>query len=754
MAQDTTIPAGGGMPGATGCEREPIHIPGSIQPHGILLVVDPDARTLLQASENAGKILSGAVEAALGRPLESVLVEGAQDLVADLDSRVPGRGTAILRMVGVDGALFNAIAHRSEGLIVLELEETDAAEHGSLDALYPQIREFVDTLQMLPTVGALNEKAAEQVRRLTGFDRVLIYRFDDQWNGTVVAEDRNEALPSYLDLRFPAADIPAQARELYRLNRLRLIPNAQYRPVPILPGENPKTGRPIDLSFSVLRSVSPVHLQYMKNMGTPASMSISIVDDGRLWGLISCHNATPRHVPAHVRTACDFLGQIVAMQVGAKVRSEDAAQRVARHAIESRLLSFMAGEARFIDGLTRHADDLMALADAEGAAVVFDDTFALLGNCPREEQVREIVAWLSRTQPHDEVFRTDSLASLMPGAEAFADRASGLLAVSVSQLHPSYLIWFRPEVVRTVSWGGDPRKGEAAGTEQLTPRRSFEMWKETVRQRSLPFTTAEIDTAGSLRNAIVGIVMRKAEEMAQLTEELKRSNKELEAFSYSVSHDLRAPFRHIVGFAEFLKEHEAIADDQRAQRYVDTIIEAAFSAGRLVDDLLGFSQMGRASLAPIRVDMNKLVDEVRRMLRPEIGDRTIKWQVADLSPAVADPSFLRSVWQNLISNAIKYTRDAKDVVIEIGSEPGNGETVYFVRDNGVGFDMAYVDKLFGVFQRLHRVEDYEGSGIGLANVRRIVERHGGRTWAEGEVGRGATFYFSLPDPAKESTWPN
>jgi light-regulated signal transduction histidine kinase (bacteriophytochrome) len=256
------------------------------------------------------------------------------------------------------------------------------------------------------------------------------------------------------------------------------------------------------------------------------------------------------------------------------------------------------------------------------------------------------------------------------------------------------------------------------------------------------------DGARDLRNAIVGIVLRKAEEMADLAAELERSNKELESFSYSVSHDLRAPFRHIVGFAELLRESAGGLDDTQ-RRYVDTIIESAFSAGRLVDDLLSFSQMGRASLLPIAVEVNRLVQDVRRTLAPDTEGRAIDWRISDLGTAHADPVMLRLVFQNLLSNAIKYTRSRQPAVIEIGAERRPGEVMFFVRDNGVGFDMAYVGKLFGVFQRLHRVEDYEGTGIGLANVRRIVERHGGRAWAEGTLDKGATFYFSLPDLAHQ-----
>ncbi|MDF2973273.1 MAG: ATPase, partial [Microvirga sp.] len=266
------------------------------------------------------------------------------------------------------------------------------------------------------------------------------------------------------------------------------------------------------------------------------------------------------------------------------------------------------------------------------------------------------------------------------------------------------------------------------GTARLHPRRSFEIWKETVQERSLPWDRTEIEAVRELRHAIVGIVLRRAEELAAVSDELRRSNKELEAFSYSVSHDLRAPFRHIVGYSELLKKQEGSDLSEKGRRYIDTIIDSAYTAGTLVDNLLRFSQMGRTALKPRRIDMHRLVDEIRQQLTVHLADRRIEWVIGDLPEVTADPVLIRLVFENLLDNAVKYTRPREKARIEIGSARKNGETIFFVRDNGVGFDMKYIDKLFGVFQRLHRMEDFEGTGIGLANVRRIVERHGGRAW--------------------------
>ncbi|MDH7639529.1 ATP-binding protein [Sphingomonas oryzagri] len=721
------------------CEREPIHVPGSIQPHGALFVID-GAGVVRKAA--IGALAEGLVEGdPIGRDLADLLPEEARKTIAALDSRlVAGRGPEHLCFLRTAAGAFHFVAHRSGNDIIVELERALGDEPGSFDEVYPDVRAFLDAVQRTEGVQALAELAAREVRRITGLDRALIYRFDAEWNGAVIAEDNGGRLPVYLDLRWPASDIPAQARELYRINRLRLIADADYEPAPIGPD-----GGDVDLTYSVLRSVSPVHLEYMRNMETMASMSISLLSGDRLWGLISCHHLDPVRVPYHVRAACEFIGQVVSMQIAAHEASALAMRRDALRGVHIRLLAHMAAEDHFIDGLLSHPNDLMALTGADGAAVVAGGRCTRLGETPAETDILALVEWLSG-QDREDVFVTDSLAAEWTGGERMKDLGSGVIAMSISQVHDSYLIWFRPELVRTVSWGGDPAKRAELGPDglRLHPRKSFEIWQETVQLHARPWQEAELDASAELRVAIVDIVLRRAEEMAALSERLAAINKELEAFSYSVSHDLRAPFRHIVGYAQLLKKFEGERLSERGDRYIETIIESAISAGRLVDDLLSYSQMGRSTITPVSIDVGAMIREAQTNLTVEGERHRIEWHVGDLMAVRADPVMVRLVVQNLLENALKFSREREPAVIEVGAEVKEGDVITWVRDNGAGFDMAYVDKLFGVFQRLHREEEFEGTGIGLANVKRIVERHGGRVWAEGEPDRGATFFFALP----------
>lgn len=739
----------------TECDRELIHLPGSIQPHGVLFAINTQNLEIEQISENAETLLACPASSALGVSLTKILpCIPAEHLIQKLEI-VAKKGAYEPQQLGsvqLAGKSLAIIAHKAGNKFIVELEpeqpalELDDAElHASLGAFISKVHGSGDTRELC-------RATAEEVRQITRFDRVLIYRFDHDGSGVVLGESRNNVFPSLEDHHFPESDIPKQARELYRINRLRIIPDANYQPARIL-SRDEHSASPLDLSRSVLRSVSPVHVEYMKNMGTSASMSISIVMQDKLWGLISCHNAAARQVDFETRKRCDLLARIFALQISAGDRISENESRVLLHSRMQQLLKNISNHPNWIAGLIEQAVDLLAFMGATGAAILTKDSCTLLGAAPDESLVRRVVGRLTECENHR--FDSDSLPALLNIPITQATNSSGALGIQISEINPTSILWFRPEVIQTIRWGGDPRKNlsEVASEGRINPRKSFETWRETIRGKSLPWSATEKDIALEFRAAIQELILKRAEELAQLTSELshtnanlERSNKELEAFSYSVSHDLRAPLRHIVGYAEMLKEN--LSENQTAEisKHADTIIECSIFAGKLVDNLLSFSRMGRTDLRLVTVDMNELLLEAIRESTLDATGRQIDWNIASLPAVEGDHTMLKTVWVNLISNALKYTRESIPSKITVNAREHDKFYEFSVRDNGVGFDMRYLDKLFGVFQRLHRWEDYEGTGIGLANVRRIIERHGGKAWAEGAVNQGACFYFTLPKP--------
>jgi two-component system, chemotaxis family, sensor kinase Cph1 len=727
------------------CDREPIRTPGSIQPHGFLLALS-EGLEVVQASANLGMLAGVEAAAAIGRTLAAVIGEdAAQHLPDGFAGRLAARPEYVGTIGPSGGVHYDVVGHRWDGLVILEFEPVDRAGPADFRNLYPLIGDFLQKANGAGDIAAMSMLACQHVRAVTGFGRVMVYQFDADGHGRVMAEARDEDYHSYLGQHFPASDIPAQARELYALSRIRLIQDAGYVPAPLVPAVNPVTGRANDLSFAALRSVSPVHLQYMRNMQTLASMSVSLIVKGKLWGLISCHHATPAAVSFDKRTACEQLGQILALCIESR---EDAAELGFRLDVRRIMVSMLAGLTQgsdFIANMANVFPELLRFAHATGVAIVVDDQVVTHGDTPGQDDIHALVEWLT-VHDHGDLFHTDRLSDAWAPAAHIVRNASGLLAMPISRIHKHYLLWFRPEYVRTIEWAGNPHAKQATpdAPTQLSPRTSFAAWRETIHGASLPWRAGELELALEFRSALLGLVLERAEQMAELAEELGRANKELEAFSYSVSHDLRAPLRHIVGFADLLIESAGSEDATQRQRFLKNIKDAARLAGKLVDDLLSFSQMGRASLHPTTVDMRDLVAACIDKLSIETRGRAIDWDIAPLPTVWADPTFLHLALFNLLSNAVKFTAQRAPAVIRITAEDHPEETVFHVADNGAGFNMDYVHKLFGVFQRLHRMEDFNGTGIGLANVRRIVERHNGRVWANAVQGEGATFSFALP----------
>ncbi|MFG0681591.1 ATP-binding protein [Pseudomonas sp. WSY_20] len=732
------------------CAQEPIQVPGSVQPHGFVLVLDPEHLQVLQASENIVQWLGTPAESVLGCNFGEI-VQAGFDLRQQL-ARLPEDevfpfhiGDVRLHDTAPCREELHLLVHRHDQVLIVEFEPHRVPEDLTAQGdYYPLVRTFVSSLHLAGSLEELLQQTVIQLKRVTGFGRVKAYRFDAEGNGQVLAEVADAGYPSFLGLCFPASDIPRQARELYRVNRIRVIEDANYQPSPLIPPLNPTTGKPLDMSFTSLRSVSPVHLQYMRNMDTLASMSLSIVVDGKLWGLISCHHAQPRSVALRTRTACELLASVLSLQIESREAHARTHQLLELRRYIVRMISSMADHDSVSEGLRTLPDVLLAFAGAQGAAIISAEHCELIGAVPPEAQVNALVHWLARQG--EDVFQTDNVRRDVSELPELAEHVGGVLAVAISKIHSHYLLWFRPEQVRSVQWAGQPTK-EVAPLGNLAPRHSFERWQEQLHGYCAPWDPLVIEGVMELRNAVLGIVLRKAEELAQMANELRRSNKELEAFSYSVSHDLRAPLRHIAGYTELLGEMEGNGLSERGKRFLQHIGEAAHFAGNLVDNLLHFSHMGRSALRMSEVDLNALVEAIRAELAPDYAGREIIWDIAPLPRAYGDPAFINLALNNLVANAIKYTRGRTPARIEITAVQHPTETEVCIRDNGVGFDMAYASKLFGVFQRLHRMEDFEGTGIGLASVRRIIERHDGRVWAEGQIDKGASFHFTLPRPS-------
>ncbi len=516
-----------GLPDLAACADEPIHLPGSIQPHGALVAMTEPDLVVRVASENCAAVLGVEAEHLLGRPLGDAGVgslvpwdvTGSQ-LTLDPSEHFPMATT--LRIDGHDEVV-DAVLHRTDGLLVVEAERGA----GPLPTIhsYQLTRTALGRIQRADGLEALYQVAVEEVRRLTGFDRVMIYRFDEDWNGQVVAEDRADGLNSFLGLRYPASDIPAQARALYRSQWLRLIVDVGYRPVPLVPPLNPLTGRPLDLSHASLRSVSPVHVEYLHNMGVSASMSISLLDRGELWGLIACHHyAGPHQPPYEIRVAAEFLGQTLSARMVDTSAQESTHRLVEARSTIATLHTAVLDESRPAAlSLTQGSPSVLDLVRAGGAVVSVEGMDTSVGDVPPREAVLELVR--HAVAGGHEVLALAQVPEEVPGLAEVSESACGALVLTLPD--EQFVVWCRPELVQTVSWAGDPRNAEVAygedDTVRIGPRKSFELWQETVRGRSETWSATDVELAGSLRRALLEALYARSRRVASTAMLLQRS---------------------------------------------------------------------------------------------------------------------------------------------------------------------------------------------------------------------------------------
>ncbi|MGY1638219.1 SpoIIE family protein phosphatase [Geodermatophilus sp. SYSU D00742] len=530
----------------TNCEREPIHVPGSIQPRGVLLAVTEPDLVVAQVSENLADLVGVEPGDALGRRLPDVLGVVAAEAVArsasafgDLRERNP---VEITLDVGGSPVPVDALLHRTvpvpvpvpvpgtgtgtEGtppapVLVVELEPARGPRPFSFPNTYQAVRGTVGELNRASSLQDLYDITARAVRQLTGFDRVMVYRYDAEYNGEVVAEAAAPGLNSFLGLHYPASDIPAQARALYEKNWIRLISDVDYVPARLQPVAPPTTG-PLDLTYSTLRSVSPIHVEYLQNMGVRASMSISLLRDDRLWGLIACHHYTGPHAPPHAtRAAAEFLGSTLSLRLVDRAE-EDEVQRALR--VRSTLAWLTAAaldEDRPLAETLLGSPGLLDLLPADGVVVCLQRHAGSRG-VPLPDGVAEAIAAWAAAQGED-VVATDSLSLTAPDLPA--GPACGVLVLPLPE--GQYVLWHRAEAVRTVDWGGDPHNKAIAEREgdgvRLSPRKSFERWRETVRDRAEPWTAQELVEVSELRTHLLEALYARSRSMVRVAETLQRS---------------------------------------------------------------------------------------------------------------------------------------------------------------------------------------------------------------------------------------
>ncbi|AYV45350.1 hypothetical protein CFHF_02860 [Caulobacter flavus] len=656
------------------CDREPIHIPGAIQPHGVLLVLDRDSLTVRMAAGDVAGLL--AVDAWLGRTAGALIGdELAAQTAAISNSRPAGGFVGVLHRGGRNLDLSATVQGE---LVLLEIEPgLERPMAGS--QILAHLEAAAAAFERCPGLKTLYDRAALEFRRLTGFDRVMIYRFGDDEAGEVVGEDRAQHLKSFLNHRFPGSDIPRQARALYVRNLVRVIPDCGYVPAPLEPA--PEV--PLDMSDLALRSVSPVHMQYMRNMGVAASASVSIVKDGRLWGLVACHHDSPHTLPYEIRAACRALAGGLARQIKAKEEAETWREKLRLRALGDDLAAVLAQSDVGDLSLEEHADDLVALGEADGVAVFRDDRIETAGKTPPHTALAMLRDWLLDVDAGG-VIATDRSENVFPGAGAFRSWASGLMGVVIERAPLLAVLWTRAEEVEVVRWAGDPyRTAKAAGGDgALTPRASFDAWTETVRGRSRPWSSSQTEAALRLRQDLLDL--RRARRTAELNSQLRATLddkddllRQKDFLLREVNHRVQNSLALAAGFLTI--QMKAI-EDPAARAPLEEASRRLTAVGLVHRRLYRGDQLETVSL-------DRYLVELAEELVESLGQEWSRMVRVDAAPATVSTDkavTIGLVVTELVINAVKYAYGGRPGRVDIGLTEQGGRVRISVADQGGG----------------------------------------------------------------------
>ena len=762
------------------CEHEPVHVPGSIQPHGVLLAFN-DQLVILQVSDNVSFFLGKTPESLLHQFLTTLFPVDQLTPIIEVLHEPSWAFQLPPFILNTDGQSFYGLVHSRDALFILELEPT--LDLGNPDHLISQkvvetsrtfshlLKSMMVRFQKITVLPKLLYFVTQEIRHLLKFSRVMVYQFDSHWNSCVVAEDKRDNLPSYFKLHYPSSDIPPQVRKLYARHQLCMIVDVEAQPSFLIPRHHPLTQKPLDLSLAILRVVSPYYLEYLKNMGVRASLSFPLFKDEQLWGLVVCHHEVPYFIGHKMRDVCELIGQTVSTHISLLTKHQEKEYALALKTHQSELLDALSTHHEdMVDILVKHHHALLQLVNASGVVIVLNRQHVSLGKVPSSSQVKNLIEWLN-TSVQKPLFYTESLPTLYPPAFEYKHLGCGLLALSIAHSSPDYILWFRPELIETVEWAGDPRKSIALEEHQKTsPRRTFEHWEQIISLKSSPWQLNEIDSAWGLRNLKHIVAQEKVQrELQQAKEAAEMANRAKSAFLANMSHELRTPLNAILGYTQLLKQNRKLRDFCQAE--IEIIYRNSDYLLTLINDILDLSKIEaeKIELYPSSFYLEPFLYEIVDLFRMRAEQKRISFIYEKIPPhpplsqggqdipkaIYADQKRLRQILLNLLSNAIKFTEKG-GVSFKVGYEKsltGFQGIRFHIEDTGIGIDPRDIQDIFLPFKQVsHHNYRSEGTGLGLPITKKLVEMMGGTLHVKSHLGEGSIFWTVLDLPeVKEVT---
>lgn len=728
----------------TNCDRELIHIPGRIQSHGFMVVVDSTS-FIRYYSDNIIDFLDVNIQNLIGHKVSVVEEKFIECQPLGFISQLIylGKNNKSFELTNpflltLAGKPFFLIISTSADYYVLEFEP--AVSDFDLNA-QKKINRAISEMLTEKNVQKLLFNTVRQVKNIIRFDRVMIYKFSEKGHGQVVAEEKETELESWLGMNYPASDIPKQARELYKINLTRLIADVKVETTGI--STSADNDNPLDLSFSQLRAVSPMHIQYLKNMGVCSSFSISLLYKDELWGLIACHNYTPKFIDCKSRDTSKMLGQILSSALEFRQDEENQTIQQIYETNISKLAKSLKKHDSIIDALTKDEITILNVTNASGCILVYEGKTTLLGQCPDKCQLDGLLDYI-KNNTREAIQATSSLSELYPPAKEFEKVASGLILTVLSDIEENYIIWLKPERKQTMNWAGNPEKlveVNKDGYMNLSPRRSFETWAEIVSGTSETWNLTEKNAVKRLKEEITYSINEKAGVIKVMNERLKSAYEELDTFSYTVSHDLKSPIAAILGYAQVIAGDKSA--DNKWGNIAARIESRANKMNLMINEILEYSRIGRSEIDYKTINTRSLIEEIVKDLQAIYITLQLTIHIGDTPQLRGDPMMVSQVFANLLGNAVKYSQESEPAVITISGIENDATITYIIEDNGIGILDSDLPHIFELFNRMSNVQEIEGTGLGLAIVKRIIERHNGFVRVESKIGKGSRFFISF-----------
>jgi len=743
----------------TNCEHEPIHIPGKIQPHGFLLGITLQWKIDF-CTENVAAYFDISHIQMLGKDFADVFGSEAKDEILAYTNGDEFRDAFPLE-IELLGKLFQINIHKSDGIYILEAELLFVDREKLADA-YKQTIQFVSQMNKTTSLKDLCALVAQGTREITGYDRVMIYRFDEQYNGEVFAEDCREDLEPFLGLHYPHTDIPAQARELYIKNQLRLIVDINYEPVPIYTVDD-KEGKNLDLSLSILRSTSPIHVEYLQNMGVGATLTISLIHHERLWGLIACHHYSEKNLSPEIRLAAKLQGQFITSQIDLRQSNDEniSAQKTILALEQLTSLEHPIVQESLETILS--APQLLEICNAAGVAIISRNKIYKKGLTPSDEHITALVEAIN-AKGINEVFSTNKIIDHFPEI-AEKSNFAGIMYHALG--NNDHIIWFRPETISEINWGGDPEKSIVKDSNGLHPRNSFNIWKQIVKNQSSIWRQYEINAAvqyaHALHNQLILIMLSEEEEKYRNQSEiLKETNSELENINWISTHDLQEPLRKIQLITSKMLSEIDVISTESISNSLERVSKSANRMSGLLEDILKYTRIKNTRETLQEVNLNEILELTIKEMNEVILENNAVIESEKLPEVHAIGFLMRQLFVNIIQNSLKYASADRTpkITITASQEPVIIHDLFKVychwvrfSDNGIGFEPQYSESIFKIFTRLHTQEQYAGSGIGLALCKKIMQAVGGDIHAEGKSGKGTDIIIYFPCDPEDTLLP-